>query len=431
MYLSPNWKRKISNLNISEDESIWQFDNNKFAYVCYLSKKSNKNIEKRANKIIKSLKKSINKDGIEILCLHIFAPFSIKEMNVIGFKTIKESTFQLAMNCFDLGRIITFWQTDKLTFWKYAKAHKRAEDKGLVIAPFFSILASFKWYKRNKESFFESDDETPHYIMFDFAVQGKIAIDANKKNDRHFIYYISDESGERGYIPVFKSKEYAPIYTSLEIFDGKLRVALEKFECPIWVSCKEKYDSFGSNFIDAILYWLNEMYVPLSYLFKGFGKKYPVEIILVFEKGLRDFSNEEFVNGEESQEKVDISYRISPGLRKIELSFPKEFFRVVHRNDNYGEIIIMDVIIKGFNNLLESYQEKSITEYERKELLKTFMPLSGKKMILTSSTHDLIKLNPDFIPNSRYICDSDTSIILEENTKWLNRIEDVPKNYKN
>ncbi len=104
--------------------------------------------------------------------------------------------------------------------------------------PAFSILTYYKWYKRNFESFFPTDDAYPNYIGFDFTIQGEIIIDANKKNDRHFIFHYNNDN-ILGYLPVIKTETYAPIYTSEEIFNGLLRMCIEKYVCPIWITLKK------------------------------------------------------------------------------------------------------------------------------------------------------------------------------------------------
>ncbi len=422
-YLTPYWSKKQFEIKLNIDESIWQFDTNKYAYVCYLSNTPKSNIEQRANKVIKSIKKEINSDNTEFFTLHFFAQFSIKEMLLFGFKIIKESEYQLPMNVFNLGRIISYWDINKLTLWKYAKARERADKKRVEIAPFFSILTYFKWYKRNKDSFFLTDDKSPNMISFDFAMQGEIVIQTNKKDDRHFIYYIDKNNG-LGYIPVIKTETFAPIYTSEEIFDGYLKVAIEKFNCPIWVTCKERYDFHGKNFVDAILYWLNELEEPLKKLLIPFDK-YPIEIELSFEKNLLEITSEDDIDSNNG--KINIEFNINPKLRKIELLIPKSIFNALHRVDNHGERILMNAIIRGINNLLIIFDYDRIEEEYTHQILNNYMPLSRSKMILTADSFDNIKMNGSHIPRIRYIYDADTAIVLEENIGWLPKKIDIPK----
>ncbi|MEK6152166.1 SEC-C metal-binding domain-containing protein [Flavobacteriaceae bacterium 3-367] len=422
-YLGAYWRKKRIDIELELDETIWQFDKNKFAYVCYLSKDSKVDIEDRANQVIKLSKEVLNIKDVKFFAVHIFAPFAINEISTLGFQTIEEATYQLPLGVFDLERIFTYWDADSLTLWKYARARERAEKRKLQVAPFFSILTYFKWYKRNKDSFFPTDEKAPDWMSFDFGMQGEVVIECNKKSDKHFIQII-DESLGLGYVPVIKTETYAPIYTSEDIFNSHLRVALEKYSFPIWVSCESPFDFLGRNFVDAILYWLNELYDSLHRILSPLGK-FPISIVLAFDSGIREYTNEELE--ENSGEKISIGYDINPKIREVKLKIPKEIFNVLHRRDNYGEQVLMSTVLKGFNNFLKLYGNEGLDEYDIESIVYSKIPLSDAKMILTANSNRDVKLNGSFIPRARYVYDSDIAIVLEENVNWLGTEEVIPK----
>lgn len=422
-YLGAYWKKVETNIFLTEDESIWQFDTNKFAYACYINE-STLNTENRANEVIKSLRNEFKKNDLEFLSLHFFASYEINEIETHMFQDIKEAKYQLAFSFFDFERIYTYWDIDKLSLWKYARAKERLNRKGTIIAPFFSILTYYKWYVSNKESFFHSDDAIPDFMSFDFSMQGEVIIEADKKNDKHLILYYDEKKG-LGYTPVIKTEKYAPIYTSEEIFNGRLKVALEKYSFPIWISCKQQKDYLGGKFVEAILYWLNELYQPLILLLNPLGKL-PIEIILIFDDKLREFMN----SGKEfpKKTKINIDFEVNPEIRKIELTIPIEIFNAIHREDNHGERIIINSIIKCLNNLLTYNGFDKISEIHIEKIMSEYMPLSKRKMILTANSHNNIQAYEKYIPKVRYIYSADTSIVLEENVKWLNYNKPIPKN---
>ena len=424
IYLHSFWKEEIGFDYLTENESIYQFDANKYAYVCFMDESSKTNYENRANEVIKAVKKDKYPE-CDFLALHVFAPFSIETMGALGFNEIEEAKYQMAMSSFSLERIITYWEIDKLSFWKYIRAKDRAEKKGLSIAPFFSILTYFKWYKRNKESFLEIDNRTPDVLSFDFTMQGEVVIESNKKNDRHLVPHFNEIQGP-GFLPVYKTQTYAPIYTSEEIFIGKIRKVLKKYNCPIWISCKEREDTFGINFIDAILYWLNELHEFFSPFFLPL-KKFPIEFILVFDERLKKYFGGTVEGAEIINHTISLGYEINPEFRKIEITFPLEIFKALHRKDNYGEKIIIGALLRGVGNLSELYGLGSISDSEIKELLNRHMPLSQKKMILTSNSQDNIVIIDSYIPKPRYIYEADTAIVLEENVNWLDSNKKIPE----
>lgn len=421
-YLGAYWKKIETTFFLTDDESIWQFDTNKFAYVCYIND-SSVNVENRANEAIHNIKIELKSDDLEFLSLHFFASYEINEIGTFMFQDIKEAKYQLALSFFDFERIYTYWDIDKLSLWKYARAKERLEKKGTMIAPFFSILTYYKWYISNKESFFHCDNEIPNVISFDFSMQGEVIIEADKKNDKHLILYYDIEKG-LGYTPVFKTEKYAPIYTSEEIFNGILKIVLEKFSFPIWITCKQQNDYLGGKFVEAILYWLNELNQPLKLLLNPLGK-FPIEIILLFDEKFREFMNNKKEIPEKS--KINIDFKIDPELRKIELTIPIGIFQAIHRDDNHGERIIMNAVIKCLNNLLIYKGFDEISEIQIEKVMAEYMPLSKKKIILTANSFNNIQASEKYIPKARYIYSADTSIVLEENVKWLNYDKPIPR----
>lgn len=426
-YLRAFWSKIETSIILKNDESIWQFDSNKFAYVCYLNDaNSNSDIENRANEVIHSLKRELKNEDLEFLSLHFFASYEVDEVNTHMFKKIDEAKYQIALSFFDFERIYTYWDIDKLSLWKYARAEERFHSKGGMLAPFFSILTYYKWYTSNKESFFHPDDEIPTMMSFDYSMQGDVIIQADKKNDKHLVFYFDDELG-LGSLPVIKTEKYAPIYTSEEIYQGHLKLVIEKYSFPIWIKCEQEKDYLGKNFIDSILYWLNELHEPLNPLLKPLGK-FPIEIILSFDEALRKFMESATEMPEKSKIKID--YKINPDARKINLIFPVEIFNAIHREDNHGERIIMNSIIKAFDFILINNGFDQISEILSEKLMSDFMPLSKKKMILTANSHNNIQAYDKYIPKVRFIYPADTSIILEENVKWLNYNKPIPKKIK-
>lgn len=424
LLLSIHWKK--INYELKPYEAIWQFDTNKFAYISYVSSDSDNEFENRTNEVISKVKEKYNHLDLDFFALHFFAPFSISSIDTISFETISESKYQLPIGVFNLSRLMSQWDYDKLTLWKYVKALERAEDKSVRISPFFSILTYFKWYKRNKESFFLTDDTSPDWISFDYSMQGEVVVNTNKKEDKHYKLYIKNEK-EVGYVLVNKTSTYAPIYTSEEIFSGLLKVVLDKYKCPIWVTCKKRYDFLGKNFIDSIIYWLNELEILFQEILKNFTR-YPLHIELDFEKNFVETTIEEIERLK--KQPINIEYKIEPEIRKIRLTIPKTIFKVLHRKDNYGEKIIIESILKGINNLSIIYGQKCYDDSTIEELMLNHMPLSKAKIILTANSFDNIKMNGLYIPKIRFISDADISIVLEENVNWLARKKRIPKKIK-
>lgn len=428
-YLNVMWDSVDLGVNLKNYESLWQMDTNKYAYVNFISKHQDDDIKERADSTIALAKKSINDEETEFLSVIIFASYEIDEMHTYPIEYLKETKYQIAFSFFDLERIFNHWKPDELTLWKYAKAEERADKANLKMMPMFSILAYFQWYKRNHDSFFPTDDAAPNMVSFDFSTQAKIIAESAQKSDKHFVMQVENKIGDNSevklrHLPVFKTKDYAPIYTSEEIFNRKLRKVLEVYSFPIWFSYDKSGGIVGSNFIESMIYWLNEFAETLSPYLANLGNL-PIEFILSFDERLKSFLISEFEI--EKDVKINVKYEADTYLRKIKLKIPIEIFSALHRNDNYGEQILMDTILKSFIVLQHGYGLREFSQEERYRFLASQMPLNSKKMLLTSHKANDFKRYDRYIPKPRYIQDADVSIVLESQIKWMNLSYQVPK----
>jgi hypothetical protein len=283
----------------------------------------------------------------EFFSFFIFSSISTKEVSFLAFEQITNSKYQFVVNLFDLERLISYWDIDELSLWKYAKSKERAIEKKVEIMPFFSILTYYKWYVRNHYSFFESDSFYSG-ISFSFDIQGDIVIETNSSNDKHLVKYIDDKMG-LGYIPVYKSEKYLPIYQSEEINYGKYSKVIEVFNFPLWISLSRRKSNFGVHFIDAITFWFIELSKEIKKLLDPLGKL-PVEFIIELDKKYNSFTSEDFNKIVEKED--DITYELLPALRKILFQININFFIRLHKNDNSGEQYLMSIILEAFSQLL-------------------------------------------------------------------------------
>ncbi len=428
-YLNIMWESVDLGLQLKNYESLWQMDSNKYAHVRFISEHQDDDLKERADSTIALAKKNINSEETEFLSVTIFAGYELDEFHSYPIEYLKETKYQIAFSFFDLERIFNHWKPDELTLWKYVKAQERADEANLKLMPMFSILAYFQWYKRNHDSFFPTDDSAPDFVSFDYSTQAKIIAESAQKSDRHFVMQVENKIGDDSevklrYLPVIKTKEYAPIYTSEEIFTGKLRKVLERYSFPIWFSYDKNAGTVGSNFIESMIYWLNEFAETLVEYLANLGNR-PIEFILSFDERLKSF----LTTGFEIKKgvKINVKFEADSYLRKIRLIIPIEIFSALHRKDNHGERILMDTILKSFIVLQNDYGLKGFTHEERERFLASQMPLNSKKMLLTSHKANNFKRSDSYIPKPRYIQDADVAVVLESQIKWMNLSDQVPE----
>ncbi|MCT3942491.1 SEC-C domain-containing protein [Elizabethkingia anophelis] len=386
---------------------VFQFDTNKFAIVTYITS-TTKSLEDYINEFIE---KQNSEDSF--IYVTITGDFDAEYPKFTKQRIIENAKFQIAISLSDLHHFLTLYSPNKLSLWKYLVAEYKCFESNVQILPYFSFLTRYYWYAENEGSFFPSDQPIPSFIQFDFELQGSQVINALQKDDRHLIPFIGEDGGV-GYIPTYKTETYAPIYTSENIFHGDLEIILEKYNFPIWITNTKRYDFTGKNFADAVAYWLNDLYPSLKSFFPP-NIRFPLNIELGFEEEFYKATSLDIENNRNS--KVNFQYTIDRLLNKITIIIPVTLFNSLNRNDNYGERILMDLILNTISLLFKDY-DVNITAENIKEILSLHMPLSMRKMIVTGDTKDDLKQDNRFIPSTRCIEKSDKSTILENIIKW-------------
>ena len=419
--ITEKFKDKIS---LTKNETLWQFDENKLAYV-YIIPHSKSEETKYYDKLIDdriSILLELVDPHFEFFSFFIFSSISIKEISFLTFDEIKNSKQQFAVNIIDLERLISFWDIDELSLWKYSKSMDRAIEKKVQIMPFFSILTYYKWYVRNHYSFFESDSFY-NGISFGFDIQGNIVMETNSNIDKHLVRYIDNKKG-LGYIPVYKSEKHLPIYLSEAINFGKYSKVIEVFDFPLWFSLSKRKNNFGVHFIDAIAFWFFELSNDIKKGVNPLGKL-PVEFIIEIDERYNSFSSVDFNEIEEKDH--DVTYEISPLSRKIFFYIDINFFIRLHRNDNSGEQYLMSIILEVFSQLLAQLNLDPIHSEVIQTGIHNNIPFGSAKMILTADSSYNLKMDNRYVPRPRYISKADTSIVLEELVSWMDLEKELPE----
>lgn len=421
VFTKMGWKIDSTYQELIElDLDIWKFDRDKYAIVNYvIGDKENKDLKKGIENFIKE-HGNVN----QFIFITIISSYNLEHFQAIRQSRIKAATYQLIVSLHDLKRTNVIWNLKHLDLWKYLKAQDRAEKKNLNLSPFFSILTYFSYYKQNADSFFHSDNATPDFIQFTYDIQGDRVIESLQKEDRH-VAPVINEDGAYGYYPVTKYEElkHAPIYFADTVVNGELKLIIEKFDFPIWITNQKAYDWESKNFMDAIAYWLNEFSSTLNILFTGVPK-IPVTIEISLEDEFYNYTPEDVLKNKDA--KIGFEYIVSPRLNKISITIPSTIHNVIKKKNNYGEKILMETVLKGVTELFKIKFNIVISVDAISDILQKHMPLNMAKMVIVGNTIDDIKIDNRFIPKTiQYLNKADTSIVLEDMIGWMKI--DVPE----
>jgi hypothetical protein len=213
-----------------------------------------------------------------------------------------------------------------------------------------------------------------------------------------------------------RKEEYYPVYISEEIYFGLIRSCLLKYSCPIWFEAADN-DRKGDLYINAVLYWLNEIYDDIKKYLDQLGKV-PIRIELKLHEQFYSIDN---IQSIEVYDGIDfeIPFKVDPIKRQIFFTIPIEMIQFFSSPENKGERILIDFLLDMFGKLIAAAGGQVMPDTEKKILLDKKIPLSQRKMLLLFTGERDIKVADIDIPRKRYIQEADVSFILENQLGWL------------
>ncbi len=406
------------------NESIWKVDEGKFTYVVILTENILTPLEKekagpvfsgilqkRFDDVIKKLKKTIG--TVEIMLVSIVSKVGLVSYSMLAFGETKGITYFISLTTVELLVLTRNWKFNSLTLWKYVKYLTLAEQS-VELAPMTSHLAIFHYYKEHVESFFHSDDKRYTHLLLEFSIAGNVRREGLSKLDKIGIGYGTRETF--GFMQCVRKEEYYPVYISQEMYFGIARSCLLKYSCPIWFEAAEN-DRKGDLYINAIMYWLNEIHEGV----KDYLNQLGLPPIRVEVKLHEQFYKLESLEDLEIYDDIDhdIPFRVDPVKRQIAFTIPIEMIQFFSGPENRGERILIDFLLDMFGKIIVAMGGTLMDETEKHFLLEKYIPISPRKMLLLFNGDNDIKVVETDIPPKRYIPDADLSYILENQLDWL------------
>lgn len=411
-------------------ESLWRFDVDKLAYVTIMTERPENNIAKKEDlaPFSKQFEKRVSNVAKEIKQKHpstqVFLVNLTHKSRVLGYlglaiRRMESIDQQIYFTPIELQAITHNWKFDRLTLWKYAKYLNLAEAK-IHFSPFNTHLSIFHWYKRNGESFFDTDKEPYDFAVFEFDIEGQVRRDGLRKLDKIGIPFLLNN--QYGYLQCLRKEEYYPVYISQEIHFGVIRNCLLRYSCPIWLSTPKDGDFKADVYMNAILYWFNELYNYAHHFINKLGNL-PISLIIHLDESFYDL--EEL----DSFEKTEPLYKYKIEAQKRELSFvlPIQIVQYLSTSNNLGEKYLITFLLDALGDLMnEIGVGDRLSSEERDEIIQKAMPYGNKKMVVISTGDRDLKIADIDLVEGRRIPNADTSYILENQVAWLKYDRNIP-----
>ncbi|MGE6221195.1 YecA family protein [Nubsella zeaxanthinifaciens] len=414
-------------------ESVWQFDNQKFGYLCLLDtnkingiltkEEQGKLLNARNTEVIEHLKSLEDAAIFEVLSLFVLTETG--HGSYFSMSKPENGEQNLVMTLEDLNTIAYDRESDFLTLWKFANIHKETSSQ-FHIMNMTGLLNLYAVYRNNDGSLISSDDAHPIGAMLTYLPGHDISLRHEVKisRDEHLGELITP-SGIHAFATVIKKREYAPIYGFKDKLSPEYRLMLKCYKMPIWVTNYQKDPNLlASEIAEALLFWLYRLEPHLSPELNKHSLV-QLELELIIDEGLLNGNTFVIKTVEPSDVKITTSI-VPPKLR---LHIPYDFMYLTGRTDNIGEKMLVKAALHGLIDYFGKAGKEFVLTAEQIELMvESELQPDNAKMILFTDASVNIELDGRHLPPEQYIAEVDTSYVLDNLVGLLPAGTVIPEN---
>lgn len=417
-----NWKRisiplPPDPLKLTNTEHLYQFDNQKVAYVCFLSKgfmlsKEAQEIDDplavRNKQVLEHL---LAKDaGMEVLTLYVYPDVGSEFMWRWG-KPLK-GNYTLMFRIHELELIANRNDIDSLSLWKFSKALHRAGEKVKLACQ--GMIELYGYYEDNEGSLLHTDEENKGTIHVDGEYAAQMFMEHEVKEDRHAI--MTRMNDQLGFLHIHRYREYAPIYKPDA--DADFILIVKSFTTPIWIrnnqTATKGIRNWGHDIAEAIAFWLTRLSNSLADYLKPEYFQYDIEVKIADQL----LEGGDFIIPENLPDDVELLIEVNPDA--ILISVPVAFALVAWRHDNVADKILIKTTIEGIvqcSTLRGNKIEISSEELDR--IINKTMAPNRAKMLLFNNTHHDPRLDIRNLASFHTIHKADTAQVFDDLLSYL------------
>jgi hypothetical protein len=364
---------EINNPDIREN--IYRFDDDKLAYVQYISTGGDDHHE-RKQRIINDILAQPEFMGHEFMDITLVSSMG-RDLFFIYGRTDNSKSIRMPIHDFDI--LVKLKEHTAFDLWKFASAREsQIPDSHMFGA---SFLDNFKVYKENDDSFYISDDATGIILHVEPGYASSLYQKAKLLTDEYSVQRLIE--GRLANIPVVRKDKFAPTYCSIdELSGGDLNLAVEGYTQPVWVTPNKNSNTIPTparrlyfEMTDAIAYWLWQCQEHINSDLAVLGT---TPITFRFQ-----FDQEERFNPIERNFVRDPAlanhFAIATEKNVISLSIPPSIIPYLYGADNEGERELIRQILHGLNQLLSGQQFPTIEAERISQIVDQAAPLGVKK----------------------------------------------------
>lgn len=405
-YKKINFKLIHNNLPIYE--GFYVFDTDKLAYVTYqFDDGKNYNSvypltpyfgEDIQNKILKHKKRTYNNlisdddfKRYEIFNLNI--TLGIGRPTAIRFEVLDKKCYHLGLRMDELLILHKSNKLNNLTLYNFAKAKSEIN----LLNPFF--LDNISMFIKNEESFYIDDNYRPDVLFVTIGNALDFKTEAIIKNNAHLGIYPIEE--DFIFLPVERENLPAnlPIYRTKNIDKYSDKILSRAFDREIWIESSSDNDEneidknhFTTEICLAIAYWFNEIALSLNPYLK-LNKIKPLIFKIDF-----DYIENILAEFDKLDNSIDPFEQIIYSINKnvINIKLDSYFYKVIFRNDNLGEQLLIKRILYILSQIYDSNNDPILNlDFKGIDVfIDNNIPVNQKKKLLFQISDIDVRNNP-------------------------------------
>lgn len=428
-------------LQLPIQEAVFQFDNQKLGYLCFIGKRftnpETNDMQKenfsnpfgaRNEQVVNYLASFSVKQPFQVLSIFVLAETGHDYLFAWPKSPINH--LSLTFSYTEIDTIAYDANSNILTLWKFAKVYSRTNEL-FHIEAFGGTLDIYVAYQNNNGSFLNSDETNPIggrlFIPVGYSNNFLRKIQVQRDEHAAVIFY----KMQKAYTKVIRYKQYAPIYIEKEPLMGDrnriFRLLIETYKMPIWINNyhtpEKDEESLPKYLCEGVAFWLHKMKDSLTPILESLTF-IQFEIEIVIDEKLNTI--QEYDEAEQDIEKVAIEIKID--APKIKIFIPFEFMYLVRRSDNYADKLLMKAVLNGLVKYVDEAKDTILlTDNFINEIIEKVLQPSNAKMLLFSDASWNIRLDSRGLPPMRYINEADISYILDNLVSYLPVGYNIPK----
>lgn len=396
---------KISDTQIRE--KIYRFDDDKLAYVQYLTGSGAGDQERKQHVINETLAATEFADHkfMDIVLVSSMG----KEVFFMFSRTNQSNSVGMPIHDFDT--LIKLKDHSAFDLWKFSIAREeQIPDSRMFGASFLDV---FKVYKENDDSFYLSDDHVKTILHIEPGYATDLYQEAKLLSDEHSALRLYNDRLIN--VPIIRKEESSPIYYSPSDLGLELQLLVEGFFQSLWVSplkatsvIPDTARGLYYEMTDAIAYWLWQCQDLIKEDLALLGN---TPLTVTFDLNPEE-SFDPFERNFERDPVFSDHFNVTVTDNTLNISIPSSIIPYLYGADNEGERFLLKHILIGFNQLL-STQQQAVIENERiNTIIESAAPLGVKKKVFILDTSDNLLLDPSNLNKYRYIQSYDVNVVL-------------------